>query len=193
MKTLVAFILALLLAAGCSKNGNPVSAPDSGTTSGTIQTGTFTDLASGTIGTGGGSLSVSKPGDPIDGLTLTVSSNAFSTSQSFKISSAPIVGQSLGSSFKPISPLIEISYQGGYSSQPMTVRVPIKIATGQFAMGFFYNKTTGVIEGLPVVDLGSNYIVVSTRHFTSGSTLGKLGGTAYANPVADLVITASDD
>jgi hypothetical protein len=193
MKSLAPFIIALLLAAGCVKNGNPVSAPDSGATSGTIQTGAFTDVATGTIGTGGGSMSVSKPGDPINGLTLTVLSNSFSSSQNFKISSAPITRHSLGSSFKPISPLIEISYQGGYSDQPMKIRVPITISPGKFAMGFFYNKTTGEIEGLPVEDLGSDYIVVSTRHFTSSSTLGKNGGIAYQNPQADLVITASDD
>ena len=68
--------------------------------------------------------------------------------------------------FNPISPLIKISYEGGYSSNLMTVKIPIKLPDGHFAMGFFYDDVTGTLEPIPVDNLDGNSVTLSTRHLS---------------------------
>jgi len=107
-------------------------------------------------------------------MVITVPVNAYSDSRTFNISYAPIQGHNFGSNFNPITPMIMIKNGGGYSSDMMTIKIPIKKAADEFAMGFLYNEVTGALEGLPVIDLSDSTITVGTRHFeTSSISLGK--------------------
>jgi hypothetical protein len=167
---------ALLLTASCHKDSNPV---DSGTptipsTGGKISTGQSVDLGSQTIGTSGGSFTINKTGDPLNGFQITVPQQAFSASKTFSVSYASVTTHQYGSTFTPVSPLIKISYDGGYSDMPMSVRVPIYLPSGYYAMGFFYDETTGDLEAVPTMSLDTASITISTRHFSNvGQTLSK--------------------
>jgi hypothetical protein len=73
------------------------------------------------------------------------------------------------------------------------MKIPIKLGAGKFAMGFLYDKSTGLVEGLPVEDIGSNFILISTSHFTSNPSPAKTGNVKYQNPQADIVISSIDE
>lgn len=194
MKIFTAIFIVLLILTGCKKNdSNPVAPTTNGNSGGKIQTGNTVVLVNQQVGPGGGTVTINKPGDPLDSLVLTLSPGSYQTTKTFKITYAPITGNQLGQYFNPISPLINISYDGGYSAEPIKIKIPVNIPAGKFAMGFLYDKSTGLVEGLPVEDMGNNYVTISTSHFTSNSSIGKTGGISYQNPQADIVISSIDE
>jgi hypothetical protein len=132
----------------------------------TLTTGAKVDLATQTVSTSGGVIEIDKPGDPLDGLRIEVPSGSYSGSKTFNISYTPVTGHELGENFNPISPLISIDNGGGYSDEIVLVTIPVEIPEGKFAMGFFYDKDTGTLEGIPIVEEDSTHITIATRHFS---------------------------
>ena len=132
---------------------------------GDIVTGPKTELAAKSVGPSGGMVAVSKPGDALDGFVIDVPDKAFTGSQTFKVSSAPITKQSFGNDINPITPMITVDNGGGYSDKIMYVRIPARVPEGCFAMGFIYDPATRQLEGLPTVGQDSQSITVATRHF----------------------------
>ena len=102
-----------------------------------IVTGSSITGSSYVIDSTGGTINVSLPGSPIDGMQIIVPSHSFSTARTFKISYSLIKSHTLGQYFNPISPMISVTCGGGYSKNGMTVKIPIVLPAGHFAMGFF--------------------------------------------------------
>jgi len=153
---------------GCSLLKN--SSPTAPTLSNNIQTGATTQLASQLVSsTGGGTITIQKSGDPLNGMTVTVPDTAYTDDRTFTISSAPITGHNFGSMFNPSSPLITISNGGGYSTTPMTIKIPVSIPSGEFAMIFMYNSQSGNLEGMPVVAEDSGSVTGITMHFSQAA------------------------
>ena len=92
MKKLLSYLLILsifIFYSSCTKNDNTPTEPGDGggSNSGNIQVGETVDvITSQTISTNGGKITVNKPGDKLDGLEITVPSNAFSQTKTFKVS-----------------------------------------------------------------------------------------------------------
>ena len=187
-------ILLLLTVNSCNLLKN--SSPTAPTQSNNIQTGPTTQLVSQTISSsgGGGTITIQKTGDPLNGMTVTVPDTAYPDDRSFTISSAPITGHNFGSMFNPITPLISISNGGGYSTSPMTIKIPCSIPSGNFAMIFMYNSQSGNLEGMPLLDEDSVSITASTMHFSQSALsssihrIGKSGNTIQnADGTTDLL------
>lgn len=192
MKHLVTFLLIILLMSGCKKDdSNPVSSNPNGNND-NIKIGEVVDLTTQTINLNGGTVTVTKPGDPLNGLTVTIQPNSFTQAQTIKISSAPISSHQLGQYFNPLTSIIKISYQGGFSDKTMRIKVPITLPAGKFAMGFFYNEQTGKLEGIPIEELASDHITVTTKYFAS-NTNQPLGKKTNLDVVGDLVIGMIDE
>lgn len=171
MKNIFCSLLFLLiLFSSCTKDDNPVAPSND---SGKVTLGETIELITQTIGPTGGTIKVDKPGDKLNGMEIIIPPNAFTQTKIFKISYAEIKSHQLGQYFNPISPMISVSYEGGYSDSPIEVKIPIKLPKDDFAMGFFYNEKSGSLEGLPIESLDSNFITISTRTFSSSSSLGK--------------------
>jgi hypothetical protein len=134
---------------------------------GDITTGPKAQVASQSIDSSGGTIAVSKPGDPLDGLVIDVPPQAFSGGRTFKVSSAPITKQTFGPDINPASPMISVDNGGGYSDELMYVRVPLKVPDGSFAMGFLYDEKTKQLEGMPLVGKDAESVTVATRHFSN--------------------------
>jgi hypothetical protein len=134
---------------------------------GTITAGPKADLIAGTVNPSGGVLTVTKPGDPLDGLKLEVPSGAYSDTRNFKISQAPVQSHTFGKDFNPISPLITVENGGGYSGDTMILKIPVKIPAGYFAMAFFYNEDSKMLDGIPLIAEDANSLTIATRHFSS--------------------------
>ncbi len=191
MKTNFILVLGIILftLSSCKKNESPTG-PDNNNGSSKIEVGNSIDLSTQSINTTGGTIKIDKTGDPLNGMELIVDPNSFTTTKNFKISYAEIKSHSLGEKFNPISPLISIGYEGGYSDKPMQVKIPISLPSGHFAMAFFYDDKTGEVEGLPVEELSTSSITVSTRTFSSASSLGKSNRTGDATSVGKMVISS---
>lgn len=132
----------------------------------TINVGDSVNLRSESIGSTGGTISVSKPGDALDEMQIIIPENAYSDSTEFSISYSPIVDHTLGEYFNPITPLIHVDNGRGYSEDFMTVTIPVEIPDGYFAMPFYFDETSGELEGIPIISQTNNSISFATRHFS---------------------------
>jgi hypothetical protein len=131
-----------------------------------IQTGRSRQLVTDKIGSGGGTVAVDDPGHDLDGLSLTVPAGAYEKSQSFKVSARPVDKHKLGKQIELLTPLISIDNGHGFSAEPMLLTIPIDLKEGQFAMGFYYDRKSGALEGIPFAELASDHITLVTHHFS---------------------------
>ncbi len=201
------FLIGLLafISWDCKKNeSNPVGPSTTPGTPGVIATGTVVDAGSTLIGPGGGTITVTKPGTPVDGMQITVPPNSYGpNTRTFQVSYAPIQGHTLGSDIALLSPLITIANGGGYADSVMKVKIPVRIPAGKFAMGFYYSTQTGELEGLPLLGYDSTSVTIGTRHFafnglsvSSGFSKGlfrALSGSADPAVDANVVVVSIDE
>ncbi len=191
---LLLFTLLLFVLLNDCQNGDPVGLRDVVEGSNNLITGEFKDVVTKTIDTGGGTIKVDAPDDPLNGFEIKVAANSFTQSRTFEIARAEIKSHNLGPYFNPISPLIRISNAGDFSDQGMTVKVPVKIPKGHFAMGFFYDQRRGTLEGLPIEALDSSFVTVSTRHFaTTNVSSGKLLKPNDWSSFGNLIISSIEE
>ena len=163
----IAVIVTVLLVSVLSMAGLSCGGKGPEATKHTISTGAKVDLTTQTISTSGGVINISKPGDPLDGLQIEVPSGSYPNSKTFNISYAPVTGHDFGENFNPISPLITIDNGGSYSDELITVKIPIQLPDDQFAMAFYYDDSSGKLEGIPLVDEDKDSITIVTRHFSN--------------------------
>ena len=157
IKGLVIFLLLLALV-DCQKNTKP------------IVVGEEVEVTTETIGIEGGTITVSKPGDPLDGFKIEVPAGAYQEEKTFKISYRPIVQHQLGNKFNPITPMIYVENGGDIAEHLMTVTIPANISEGYFAMAFYYDETTGKLNGLPLIDETPTSLTIMTTHFSPIAT-----------------------
>ncbi|MEK7873951.1 MAG: hypothetical protein AAB502_08875, partial [Chloroflexota bacterium] len=133
---------------------------------GKITVGQTVAVASTEVSPSGGQIEYTRPGDPLNGLKVTVPANAYPDKRTFKVSYAPVTGATF-KDFKAASPLITVDNGGAYSNEMMKMTVPVKLAPGEFAMGFLYDDKTGKLEGLPLLAMSANSVTVGTYHFSN--------------------------
>ncbi|MDQ7818074.1 MAG: FISUMP domain-containing protein [Melioribacteraceae bacterium] len=174
-KKILLIILISLLLSTCKKEDSPTE-PESNNpvVSDVIKVGTVVNVTSQSISSGGGTINITNAGSPLRGMRITIPPNTYSISKTFDISYSPIESHKLGTNFNPISPLIKISNGGGYADSPINIKIPIKKSKDDFALGFFYDASSGKLEALPLLDVDDSSVTVNTRHFSStGVALGK--------------------
>jgi len=164
-RPLLFLFLILLITSGvftsCAKKDVAPVMPGESITLGTMQSETQADITST-----GGDINVTNPNSLIDGMKINIPNGAYAESTNFSISTTEIKSHNLGSNFNPITPLITIDNGHTFSNAPMTVSIPIKINADEFAMAFYYDKASGTLEGIPIVDLTENLITIKTSHFS---------------------------
>jgi hypothetical protein len=148
-------------------SGNQAQSGAAGIIHGTISTGAPVLAALGSVPVSGGTITVTKPGSPVDGLKFTAPGGAYPAGQQITISSAPVTGNTFGSNFNPASPMIEIDAGNQYAEEPVLVTIPVTIPDGQFAMAFYYDEANQKLEGIPTSKMDSTSITIATRHFSN--------------------------
>lgn len=164
-------IVLLLMIPGCTKESGPTEPEEPANDN--IKIGTVVDVTTQTIGTGGGTILVSNPDAPINGMQITVQPNSFTTSQNFNIRYAPISSHNFDQDFSTASPLIKISSTTEFATKNISIKIPLSLNEGEIAMAFFYNENDGSLDGLPIIDLTNDYIEFSTRRLSSSSAVSK--------------------
>lgn len=156
----IIFLFFMQMLSGCvQEDNNQVEIP-------TIIVGDSVSVSSQTINPTGGVISVENTGTDLDGLELTIPENSYSQATSFSISFSPIENHTLGEYFNPISPLINIENGGVFADEILTLKIPVEIPDNHFAMAFYFDETTGELEGIPLLDEDEESITVATRHFS---------------------------
>ena len=118
------------------------------------------------VDSGGATLKIDQPADPLNGLEITVPGGSYSRQTSFDISYRPITGHSGNPHIDPVSPLIAIENGGEYADKVLTVKIPLKIEDGYHYMAFYYDEATGELEGIPELKHDASSITLATRHFS---------------------------
>ncbi len=113
-----------------------------------------------------GMVTVQDPGNPIDGLSISIPEGAYENEPPFTISTRPIKADKFGTDFNPVTPLIHVDNGGEFAADAMTVSVPIQIEPDEFAMAFYYDEKTGELEGIPLVELTTQKATLVTSHFS---------------------------
>jgi hypothetical protein len=175
---IVVLLLAVAVGGCCGLSGNPLDRvmntlgyTDTDTTTakaqvhGTISAGESVQATQVAIGTNGGTIKVNKPDSPVDGLTITVPSGAYTNTRTFTVSSAPVTGNTFGKYFNAASPLITIDNGGGYADDFITVRIPVNVSPSDFVMAFYYDAANQTLEGIPTIDRDATSITVAALHF----------------------------
>lgn len=131
-----------------------------------LELGETTILGSASVNANGSVLFVDTPGDPLDGLEIDIPQGAYQEEINFTVSHQPITSYSGNENFDPVTPLISIENSGDYSDEVITMKIPVTIEDGYHYMAFYYDKTTGALEGIPEVDHDSTSLTIATRHFS---------------------------
>ena len=133
---------------------------------GSITVGPSVATASQVVGASGGTITISKPDAPLDGLTIEVPAGSHDSTKQYNVSTSTILGHTFGEHFNPITPLIAIENGGGYSNELISVRIPVEVPSGHFAMAFYYDGETGTLEGIPFTSMDDKSVTIVTRHFS---------------------------
>lgn len=129
--------------------------------------------------TAGGTLTVSSPGSAVDGLQIVVPPSSFATPIHWQVSSRATDDLPARPGLNPISPLITIhTGVGTYADSGILVRIPAHITPGYFAMAFYYDRSVGTIEALPLASSDANSVTIMTRHFSAAALVPTGGGSA---------------
>jgi hypothetical protein len=119
-----------------------------------------------TVGRAGGTIYADT--EALDGFNIVVPEAAYLNDVSFNITSEPFTNNNVPELFEAASPLIHIDNNHVIAETPLTVTIPIDIDTNtEFAMAFYYDKTTESFEAIPTLSLTNEEIQIITTHFSS--------------------------
>ncbi|HZS62273.1 MAG TPA: PKD domain-containing protein [Gemmatimonadaceae bacterium] len=137
------------------------------------QAATFdTLLSGGSIPSGGGSVTVHKSGDPLDGLTLTLSANAYPAAVSITIGSSNNKNLPTASGIVPISPVVHIQAStGDYANGVIQLTVPATVPANRFPVIVMYDSATKAMEPLTTIASDGKSVTAITAHMSNANLL----------------------
>jgi hypothetical protein len=137
-----------------------------GPISGSLTLGDMQVMSVTSVGVEGGQIRINQAASELDGMTIEAPPGAYRRDLNFTIGETPILSHTFGEDFSPASPLITIDNGQVFAHKPLTLRIPIRKTDDEFAMGFYYDKQTGALEGIPFVSQSNEEIVLYTAHFS---------------------------
>lgn len=156
-------MIVAILFSGCPDKENPITPSENN-----VELGTETQLSQTQQGAGS-VVTISKPGNQLNGMTITIPNDAFSGSRPFTVTSFEIKSHKFGSNVNPITPLIRVASSGGYANGIYEIKIPITLPQGEIPLVFIYDEQTGKLEPMIVQHYGASSVTVLTRHFTTSS------------------------
>lgn len=157
---LVVVATIILTVAACSDSNTGPGGTKPPTTS-------FDTLGQGSIAPSGGTITVNKTGDPLNGLTLTVPSGAFSSTLDITIGSTSNKNLPTANGIVPISPLVHVvTSAGGYAQGAITFKVPATVPANTFPVVVLYDSATGALEPMTTIDYDGGTVTAITGHLS---------------------------
>jgi hypothetical protein len=143
------------------------------------------------VSTGGGTLTYSKPGDPLNGLTVTVPAGSYPTATQWTITADSSVAVKLPAGFSQVGPALVISNAQGYADSVLTLTVPMPVAANIAVAPFYFDPATGTLEGIPLVARTATSATLAARHF-SGDLMAIPGSGVRSSVRASLRLGFGD-
>src|SRR5580704_9441997 len=134
-------------------------------------TASFDTLSKGSIPSSGGTITVNKPGDPLNGLTMTVSSGAFSGTLNIVIGSSTNKNLPTANGIVPISPVVHVTGGAGYANGVITFKIPATVATNTFPVVVLYDSATKAIEPMTTIAYDGTSVTAITGHLSQPGAL----------------------
>jgi len=132
-----------------------------------IMFGKTESLGSFNIGPSGNTILISNPASSINGFSIEIPQDSYSGMMKFEIEETQISNHRFGEVFDPVTPAITVNNGQVFSQNPLRVSIPISLEENEFALGFYYDKKTGLLEAIPFETLSRNEIVLRTSHFSN--------------------------
>lgn len=114
----------------------------------------------------GGLIAIEDASSPLYGLEIELPDGSYNEAVSFSISYSEIKSHEFGELFNPVSPLIKIENGGKLSNQLMRLKIPISSNPETYRMAYYYDRTSGELEGISVIAKNEDFIEVGVRHFS---------------------------
>lgn len=137
-----------------------------------------------TIGAGGGTLEITTPGNPYQGLRLTVPSGAYATAGTWNITLATNPPTpTLPDGFTVAGPALLMQTTQRRANRLMTLRIPVTRVAGTTPLFIMFDPLRNRMEMVPIVASDESSITVAGAHFNASliagpSTPGSLRGDA---------------
>ena len=150
-------------------------------------------ISNATVPRRGAVLTVNIPGDPLNGLKLTIPDTALGAGAQISIGSKASKVTTLPAGFSQVGPTIVISNSVAMSSLPMVLTIPVSVQSPDTALAAFYHDPLNdTYEVLPVAARTATTLTVYARHFTADRLMRRQGATRIARKAsgADARVTA---
>ena len=119
------------------------------------------------VSSGGGTLTYSKPGDPLNGLTITVPAASYPIATQWTITAdSGVAAAKLPAGFSQVGPTLVISNAQGFADSVLTLTVPMVVPANIDVAPFYFDPATGALEGIPMVARTATSATLATRHFS---------------------------
>jgi len=119
------------------------------------------------LGPQGGDLKVVKAGSPLNGLTISVPSGAFSGTTIWTVSEMKDVRPTLPSSVRQVGATIQIQNGQRYAQEPFFLAIPIQVRADSAVAAFMRDPATGTFELIPTIARTDTSLVVMTQHLSA--------------------------
>jgi hypothetical protein len=150
-------------------------------------------LSNGSIPPSGGTITVNKSGDPLNGLAMTVPSGAFSGALSVTIGSSTNKNLPTASGIAPISPLVHVvTSAGGYAKGAIIFKIPATVATNTFPVVVLYDSATKAMEAMTTIAYDGSSVTAMTGHLSQASVPSPSASRVGARVRAKSSGTSSD-
>ncbi len=126
-----------------------------------------------TIGAGGGTLEITTPGNPYQGLRLTVPAGAYASAGTWNITlatNAPTI--TLPTGFTAAGPALLMQSTQRRADRLMTLRIPVTRVAGTTPLFIMFDPLRNRMEMVPIVASDASSITVAAAHFNASLIAG---------------------
>ena len=118
-----------------------------------------TTLPVQTVGSAGGTVTISRPGSSIDGMTINFPNGSFAAPIDVQIGYQSSATLPVVADLRVASPIITLTTSGPDASNVMyRVKIPMAISPEEFPVIAIVNQSTGFVEALTTVDYDANSV-----------------------------------
>ena len=117
----------------------------------------------------GGTITVSRPGDALNGMQVTLPAGAYSRAIQLSVRYGDNSGAPAKTSMRLASPVISIASDApGYTATtPIALRIPARVAAGEWPVVVAFSRSTGALEVLPSTRVDTTGVIAVTRQLSA--------------------------
>ncbi len=147
------------------------------------------------LGTSGGTLTVTDAASPLFGLTIAVPPGAYQTSTRWSVAEIGNVTPTLPPGAQQVGPTIRFTNgQVAYAELPFTITLPARVASDHAVLAFYFDAATDTWDPLPLLGRTDSTITVMTRHVSGSNLLTPAPATSVRmGPFLGRLLTATGE